>query len=256
MGLEQIFFRQRLEQSRELVQDPTWYLEYHREQQEKEIARTAMSGAGLEVDKARTGLQNSRDYLIYKQLLTEGVISLGRVGQSEPDEERKEVDRIIIHHTKRPRVSKNMLSAMELIRLYVPEYAKLEESHPEYHMPIYSGHFHDGKQVFWPYHWFVNGNGEAVRLLGDNEIGWHAGDWDMNTRSVAIAVNQNLEHRHPSAKVMVGLIHLIRSNYPDFDISSDALLGHDEVNPQTTCPGNKFHGPDGWKISLLDKLAT
>ena len=105
------------------------------------------------------------------------------------DGDRKDIDTVIIHHThNKPGITKERLSVMELLRLYAPYF-----SNPTYEFdkvikdkPIYSGHFRDNKQVFYPYHWIIRTDGRVERLLLDKEIGWHCGNWDINCRSVAI----------------------------------------------------------------------
>ncbi len=119
----------------------------------------------------------------------------------DTDRERKLVDTIVIHHTSNPPgMSKERLSAIELIRLYAPYFyePKTEANKSMKGRPIYSGHARNGRQVFWPYHWFIRKDGSAERLLEDGEIGWHAGNWDVNCRSVAICFDNDYEDMRPS----------------------------------------------------------
>lgn len=249
MSFGEQIMEQQLEETRELVQNPTWYLELSLRERLRFAGRIAISSV-VSVD--RDIIRNVRDgmYETFERLLDEGVVALGAEGQSMPDEQRKDIDRIVIHHTKRDGLSKSKLNAMELIRLYVPTYSNLPKDDPEYHLPIYSGHFREGEQVFWPYHWLVNTDGSTERLLNDDEIGWHSGDWDVNTRSIAIAINTNLTNRTPPRLVVEAVNDLINSNYSQVDNKQSAIVGHREVNSKTTCPGNKFLGSNGWKREL------
>lgn len=143
---------------------------------------------------------------------------------------------------------------MTLLRLYAPYYmnphTKGEESLKG--TPIYSGHVREGEQVFYPYHWIVRTNGSTERLLYDNEIGWHAGDWDVNRRSVAIALDNNYEDSEPSARELQSIAAIITEHYEA--VSAENIVGHREINHKTTCPSNVFLGDDGWKGRLLRLL--
>jgi N-acetyl-anhydromuramyl-L-alanine amidase AmpD len=122
--------------------------------------------------------------------------------------------------------------------------------------PIFSGHERDDKQVFWPYHWLIRNDGHAERLLSDSEIGWHAGNWDINCRSIAIALDNAYEKGRPSDLVLWAVAALIVNRYEQVPITR--VLGHREVNERTTCPSELFlSGPagKGWKNDLNRTLA-
>lgn len=171
------------------------------------------------------------------------------------DVERKLIDTIIIHHTSNPSgMSKDRLSGMELMRLYAPYFyePKSEVDKGMKGKSIYSGHTRSGKQVFWPYHWFVRKNGETERLLEDGEIGWQAGNWDVNCRSVAICFDGDYENSRPSDGGLKAAARLIKEYYAN--VPKEKILGHCEVNAKTTCPSNLFLSKDnahGWKEDLL-----
>jgi hypothetical protein len=174
------------------------------------------------------------------------------------DGERKPIDAVIIHHTSNPPgMTKERLSGMELIRLYAPEFAapKYEADKKMKGRPIYSGHFRDGRQVFWPYHWFVRRDGAIERLLDDSEIGWQAGDWDINCRSIAICFDGDFESSRPSDVELSTAASIIKDHYPQ--IARERIFGHREVNPKTTCPSNLFLSYPtrrGWKDDLIRLL--
>jgi N-acetyl-anhydromuramyl-L-alanine amidase AmpD len=122
--------------------------------------------------------------------------------------------------------------------------------------PIGSGHLRNGKQVFWPYHWIVRKDGRAERLLYDSEIGWHAGNWDINCRSVAIVLDNDYEESLPSRTELFAVASIVTRHYPG--VSIGRVLGHQEVNPRTACPSKLFldaAGRKGWKSELLDLIA-
>jgi N-acetyl-anhydromuramyl-L-alanine amidase AmpD len=146
------------------------------------------------------------------------------------------------------------LSAIELIRLYVPYFANPADPHDAHWrgQPIASGHERNGSQVFWPYHWIIRGDGTAERLLYDSEIGWHAGDWAVNCRSVGIVFDDDLESREPAEIQLRGAASLIAEQYPNVPISR--IFGHHEITSKTECPSRWFlAGPwgHGWKRRLL-----
>jgi hypothetical protein len=190
-------------------------------------------------------------YTFVEQQLSAGTIALGADGP-DWDRERKPVDTIVIHHTHcPPAITPLRLSAMHLLRLYAANYASPAPS--DYHKqgnPIYSHHFRDGMQVFYAYHFIVRMDGSAERLLSDSEIGWQAGKWEINCRSVGIVLDNDLEAATPPDVVLDGLARLIRTQYPH--VPHERIFGHREVNPRTTCPSEHFLGE--WKGELLKRL--
>lgn len=143
------------------------------------------------------------------------------------------------------------LNALHLLRLYAAEYArrgslKKDSAKP----PIYSHHFRGGKQVFYGYHWLLRMDGTAERLLDDPTIGWHAGNWEMNCRSVAVCLDNDYEDSEPSPETLYALATFIRAHYST--IRTDRVIGHCEANTARTCPGALFL--PSWKEKLLKLL--
>jgi hypothetical protein len=156
-------------------------------------------------------------------------------------------------------LKKERLSAVELVRLYAPQYAGSGPTYDAHknilHEPIYSGHFRDGVQVFWPYHWIVRTDGTVERLLEDDEIGWQAGKWEVNCKSVAIVFDNDYDDSEPSQAELQAVARLIKGEYPQ--VPKEGIIGHCEVNLKTTCPSNNFLSKDthkGWKENLVDLL--
>lgn len=79
----------------------------------------------------------------------------------------------------------------------------------------------------------------------DDYIGWHAGNWDVSTRSVAICIDGNFESNTPDSVVLKSIAGLINNKYKNVN----SILGHNEVNKNTICPGNKFL--EEWKSTLI-----
>jgi hypothetical protein len=232
------------------LSSPVWYLTTIPEIQK--LTESLRSEAPELQDAVKARL-----YDFFELHLREGDISLGRKS-AVMDIERKEIDTIVIHHTSNPPGLRfDRLSAIELIRLYGP-YFENPRSDGDKHLkgqPIYSGHVRCGKQVFWPYHWIVRHDGRVERLLYDSEVGWHAGNWEVNCRSIAIVLDNDYELDRPSKIELSGIARLIRSRYPN--IPPTKILGHQEVNSNTTCPSRFFLNSGegkGWKDDLVSLL--
>jgi len=234
---------------REAIQQPDWYFflteEYKR-------LRQLRNGISVEENKEI----KKHIYNFFEKHLSAGDIALGNIGK-DFDKERKPVDTIVIHHTHNPPgISPERLSAITLVRLYATFYADpyLDEDKDIKGKPIYSGHFRDGRQVFYPYHWIVRTDGEVERLLSDDEIGWQAGNWDINCRSVAIVLDNNYEDSTPSNEELSSIVKIIKDNYSF--VPKDRIFGHREINKNTTCPSNLFLSVNkkGWKENITGRL--
>jgi len=230
-----------------LLQFPDWYIKLAPEQ-------TKIQNAAEKLNEAKRRKLVYEVYRLFEDQLSANDIALGTEAGIW-DTQRKPVDQIIIHHTSgTPGMTKNLLSAIELVRLYAPHYLNPTDINDKHIIgkPISSGHIRDGKQVFWPYHWIVRQNGSAERLLEDNEIGWQSGNWETNCRSVAIVLDNDYENKTPSSIELEAIAGIIKDNYSN--ITKQNILGHREVNPKTACPSNLFLSTDGWKEKLLNLL--
>jgi hypothetical protein len=192
-------------------------------------------------------------YDFFEFHLAAGDFSLGH-GVGEFDTERRPIDTIVIHHTSNvPGLSGVRLSAIELMRFYGPYFANPPKGDRKLRgRPIFSGHEHDGRQVFWPYHWLIRGDGRTERLLSDSETGWHAGNWEINCRSIAIVLDGDYEHNRPSKTVLKSMADLIHRQYPE--VLNERILGHCEITGKTTCPSRLFlwgRIRQGWKEELV-----
>jgi len=233
----------------EKIKNPTWYMGVSSEMEKLQELR--------DKDKEKFETEKERIYSFFEAKLDDGEIALGNL-EGNFDVERKPIDTVVIHHTHGRRgMTKERLSAMELVRLYAPYYENptYENDKSIKGEPISSGHIREGKQVFYPYHWIVREDGSVERLLNDSEVGWHSGNWEVNCRSVAIAFDHDFEDSTPSDVELMSVVKIIRENYPT--ISKDKIVGHCEVNSKTTCPSNLFlskDGQQGWKDRLLGMI--
>lgn len=242
----------------DLVQDPLWYEKFDR------YAKIRILGAAVVSSVADTrtitdGLKQSRErlYEMFADLLDNGDVALGKPDQGlyEWDSERLDVDMIVIHHSNRKDgIPLRILNAMELLRLYVPAYQQPAEDDvvKVKGKPVYSGHFVNGRQHFFPYHWIIRQDGTSDRLLTDNEWGWHAGNLDVNRRSVAICFDDDLSHKAPNDAMLAEARRIIRDKYSWVHPTLDNVVGHRQVSKiETECPGDMFATDNGWKIRLL-----
>lgn len=228
----------------ELVRRPDWYLTLQPEYEalfDRARASDPTTGAAIA----------EPIYDFFEQVLAVGAIALGERGPAW-DAQRAPIDTAVIHHTKlRPGVTWQRLDAIQLTRVYARYY--LNPGAHERHIrgrPIHSGHHRDGRQVFYAYHWLVRADGACERLLTDAQTGWQAGDWDVNCRSVAIALDANLEAADPPQPMLRGVAGLLAERYPG--VSPERVLGHRQVNRRTTCPGAGWQ--DGWGPLLRSLL--
>lgn len=219
------------------VLEPDWYRVIY---PEFEAILGKYEGGDIVVRKA------VRDavYGHFEQLLNKGVVVLGKTGKNW-DEERKPIDTIVIHHTKGEEgMSWQRLDAMHLLRLYAKSYLNPSTEKEIQGTPVYSNHFRGDRQVFYAYHWLVRTDGRGERLLNDNEIGWQAGNWDINCRSVGICLDGDFEHVNPPKMMIEGVKELVHRNYPNID--PERIIPHKKANPNTTCPGEWFDSVE-WK---------
>lgn len=218
-----------------------WYLKVYPVY--KDLSQTFQNATEEEKDRMKTIF-----YSFIEEQTMKNEVALGdEIGIW--DVERKPVDTIVIHHTANPPgMRPAYLSALELLRLYLPTYAQNQtpEDVIQFNKPISSGHIRNGKQIFWPYHWIIRKDGKAERLLEDEEIGWHAGNWVINCKSVAIVFDNDYENGTPSEVELAAAKEII-GKYPNVTI-----LGHQEVNLKTVCPSNFFLGENGWKKKLTN----
>lgn len=169
------------------------------------------------------------------------------------DAERKPIDTIIVHHTSsKPGYRLSYMNAVQLLNIYVPYFNNPSESIPgEANLKgssLWSNHVRTGRPVFYAYHWLMRMDGSFERLLNDDELGWHAANWDINCRSIAICLDNDYNQRDPTLEILQKLAEFIREHYPK--ISSERIFGHSEVSHHpTTCPGKNF--VNDWKQELL-----
>jgi hypothetical protein len=223
-----------------IVQRPDWYLEYIN------LANEAKKILGEETAEFKELNKEVRHF--FEDELKRGSVAIATSGP-DWDEERQPIDTVVIHHTSaKPGYRLSYMNGVQLLNIYADHYAKPTDDKQIKGEPIWSGHFNDNQQVFYAYHWLMRMDGGFERLLDDDQIGWHAGNWDINKRSIGICLDNDYENHDPSDEILHKLSDFINEKYPDTKI-----IGHREARTGTICPGTNF--PDGWKKNLLSYLS-
>lgn len=247
-------YKNQSEQLRELVQAPDWYLNFDNFKKARLLGLSAIQAAmrGNIIGAA----YQAREMIFetFADLLDKDDVALGNplLEQLENlDANRKQIDTLVIHHSSRAEgLPLKKLNAMHLLNVYIPAFKASPDQHS-----IYSGHFDEtGRQVFYGYHWMVKQDGSSTRLLDDSALAWHAGNYEINKRSIGICIDDDLVHKSPTPDSLETVVEIIKDNYPDIKISEKTIIGHNEaIDGRTLCPGDKFLS--GWKNQLLERLS-
>lgn len=183
-----------------------------------------------------------------------------RDGTINWDADEARIDMVIIHHSAMyPEASWVEISDLQRESLYMPRYRSSDPVPYLKGQSPHSGHFRavNGEliEVFYAYQWFIRPNGTSERLLLDKDVGWQAGNWNVNCRSIAICFAGDYSQSKPAEEALDTCAKLITDYIKKFPaIKLENVIGHREVNPKTICPGNDFLGPDGWKQILTEKV--
>lgn len=83
-----------------------------------------------------------------------------------------------------------------------------------------------------------------------NSVGWHAGNWDINCRSVGCETAGRFDDKELPNNAVKALAEWMRNNIHRANGGSTVILGHKQIVP-TACPGYIMD-----KIPLLQKLLS
>lgn len=225
------------------IKKPLWY---------QELLDWQASLPALEGEERWALLNELRDF--FESALLSGEVFLGKSGP-DMDAERKPIDTLVIHHTSmEPGLRSSRLNAVHMINIYIPYYANPTLAGEEHlkDKPLWSGHFMGGQQVFYGYHWLMRMDGSFEQLLENRHLGWQAGNWQINRKSVAICLDNDYENQNPTDEVISKLAQHIVKNYPH--IKPEQVIGHCEAREGTVCPGDGFM--NGWRQQLRKKVAA
>lgn len=217
-----------------LIKSPDWYIKIKPELDKNCFFTFSSQEVAKEKEEYIHFLSNA---------LKKGRLNLGKE-KLNLDKERKPIDTIVIHHTsRRPEVHLEIIDAMCMIRLYINEFTNKERFY--FGKPLTSDHEFEGRTTFLPYHYIVLNDGSYINPLKDKEIGWHAGNWDYNCRSIAIAFHDELQNKKPTKKAIETARNIIKKYKPK------EVLGHREISSESISPGDMFLGQYGWKDKLI-----
>jgi hypothetical protein len=229
----------------ELVTKPTWYFDY------VEFSNKAKEVLGEDSQELKDLTDQLRDF--FEEALMLGKVALAKEGPNL-DQDRKPIDTIVIHHTSdKPGYRLPHMNAVQLLNVYAPYFANPTGPKEKFlkGQPIWSNHVRNDQPVFYLYHWLMRMDGGFERLLEDDELGWHAANWDVNTKSVAICLDNDYEKQDPAEEVLEKLAEFIAKNYPN--VQKDNIIGHNEAakaaSRETICPGANFEKV--WKKKLI-----
>jgi len=228
------------------IVEPNWYIELAK------FIRRAQKKMGRDSEEFNQLIKDTRHF--FEKALLENKVTLAKTGP-DLDAQREPIDTIVIHHTSHtPGYRLSYMEATQLLNIYAPYYLNptVIEERKLKKGPIWSGHFRDGQQTFLCYHWLMRMDGTFERLLEDKQLGWHAGNWEINKRSIAICLDNDYENQDPTDEILRKLATFISKNYPE--IKPEKIIGHCEAREGSICPGTNFVSI--WKLKLVDLLRT
>ncbi len=230
-----------------VVKEPDWYVQLADEL--AGLKQQSQNNNNPELQAIKLQVRS-----FFEEKLLSGAIALASEGENL-DKQRRPIDTVVIHHTSSdPGYNVARMNAVHLLNIYMPYYLAPHVPGEEHLLgqPIWSNHFDEaGKQVFYAYHWFVAMDGSVRRLLTDEAIGWQAGNWDINTRSVGICLDNDYSQADPPSAVLDAVAGIIRQHYRLVPIQN--IIGHRDCYPKTVCPGNTFES--SWKYILRSHVS-
>jgi hypothetical protein len=214
--------------------------------------------------KEISNIKNKRNKLSAKTILLKAAkfclahksLRLGSNGYKW-DQWRLPVDSIVIHHSSSsPTISVNEISAIHLLNLYVKQFSTDEDV---INQLMYSGHYTPGKEktsenmTFASYHYLIRPNGKILKLNENESFLWHAGNLDINRRSIGIVfAGKFIGKKEPTQKAIEAFKKLRSGQFSH--IKDERIFGHKEVIKkeilgETSCPGDSF---SNWKAKLIN----
>lgn len=172
------------------------------------------------------------------------------------DQWRLPIEYAVIHHTSSsPTISLKELNILGL-RLYMEQFLKDADVKDK---PLYSGHYWFNKahekenMTFVSYHYMVRPNGKIIQLTDDSAFLWHAGNLEINKKSIGIALAGKFTDRDPTEEALRSVVKIINEH----KINKKGVFGHKEVIRkdiigETECPGRNF--TNIWKNKLVKLL--
>ncbi len=131
---------------------------------------------------------------------------------------------IVIHHSVTPR---DLPLAQQI--------ASFDRTHKERLHPIVNKY---GLHI--AYHYVIAGDGSYQKTRGIDEIGYHSGNWDMNTKSLGICLCGNFDVEEPSDAQINTMNKILIELCTAFKLKEKDVIFHRDVIDYKTCPGLNF----------------
>lgn len=94
------------------------------------------------------------------------------------------------------------------------------------------------------YHYQIDNLGDVYQCLPETEVGYHAGNYPVNLKSIAVCLHGNFEVQEPTKKQLAALkefITWITTKRPDLPlIVKGTVKGHRDIKA-TACPGKNVY---------------
>ena len=113
---------------------------------------------------------------------------------TEEGEKRRKVTILVIHHTAGPASNDVGTLIPTISRLHGKRFKKMEPS----------------MGLMISYHYLITPDGNVWPTRDENDIGHHAGDWEVNERSIALTLIGDFSKHRPTRRQVQSLDRLVR----------------------------------------------
>lgn len=94
------------------------------------------------------------------------------------------------------------------------------------------------------YHYVIDNLGDVYQCVPETEVNYHAGNYPVNLKSIAVCLHGNFEVQEPTAKQLASLkrfIAWITTERPDLPlVVKSSVKGHRDIK-STACPGKNVY---------------
>ena len=90
------------------------------------------------------------------------------------------------------------------------------------------------------YHYVISGDGNYKKTRGLDEIGYHAGNWAVNKKSIGICLCGNFDIEKPSEEQIATLNRILKELCETYKLREKDIIFHRDVVSYKSCPGLNF----------------
>jgi hypothetical protein len=129
--------------------------------------------------------------------------------------------------------------------MYVKRYRSADPEPFVKGLPVHSSHVVNGEETFIAYHHLVYPDGRVttelspLQRIGDSwyidQVGWHAGDWDTNCKSIGVCLIGNFNKAEPP-EAQLQATKKLAAYYRQFNPKL-RITSHKSDQVKTDCPG-------------------